>query len=257
MRDQKPAIRRSLCALYAGAAGCALRVCCVLIFLWLLPPSLASAQGTAAVVTGAGRLLVRRGPSKGFAPFAALGKGTKVEVQEMHGEWARIVTPGGQVGYVKSNFLAFPGEQRPATATPGEPASAAAESGEAALRSLTDRNQSLESEVQSLHEELAALKARAETPAPVPAGPVAADAEQLSVDLKRLTAAVEGLQHRIDSWPMPEGTLPMVSTKAAGTPAGVSPMAILLGGVGLSVGWLVGTAYSRRQDRGRRSRIRF
>ena len=33
--------------------------------------------------------------------------------------------------------------------------------------------------------------------------------------------------------------------------------AILLGAIGLGAGWLVGGAYGRRQERGRRSRIRF
>lgn len=240
-------------------------VCCCLVVWCGLDTPASWAQGNTAVVTGAKRLMVRRGPTKGAASFATLSKGTKVEVQEMHGEWARIVTPGRQVGYVNSNFLALPSEKPKAAPTPTAASSTMAPtapsvgSESAAVHTLTERNQSLENEVRGLRDELTTLKSRAgATPALAPpvAAP-AADTEQLRSELKRLTTAVEGLQRRMDTSPTTEGALPMATVPADGISPVVSPLAILLGGVGLSIGWLVGSTYSRRQDRGRRSRVRF
>jgi hypothetical protein len=37
----------------------------------------------------------------------------------------------------------------------------------------------------------------------------------------------------------------------------LSSTALVLGVIGLLIGWLVGAAYGRNQERGRRSRIRF
>src|SRR5579862_7107522 len=76
-----------------------------------LPPE-AHAQSGSAVIVGVERLYVRRGPGAEFPPFATLTKGDTVEVQEMQGEWARIVTGSGLSGYVRSNFLILPGEHR-------------------------------------------------------------------------------------------------------------------------------------------------
>lgn len=236
---------------------------CLVVLCGLDTPA-SWAQGSTAVVAGARRLLVRRGPAKSYAPFAILSTGTKVEVQEMEGEWAHIVMPGGQAGYVNSTFLALPNEKRRAAPTPtatpsGLPPTATPRASEStALRTPNERNPSLETDVRSLREEVATLKSRAEaTPAAAPVAAAAVETEQLRSDLKRLSTAVEGLQRRLDARPMTEGSLPIAAVPAEGSPPVVSPMAILLGGVGLSVGWLVGSAYSRRQERGRRSRIRF
>jgi uncharacterized protein YgiM (DUF1202 family) len=81
----------------------------VLLFLLLmgLGAVAVSGQTNMATVTGADRLAVRRGPGKQFPPFASLTAGSKVEVEELQGEWARIVTGSGQRGYVHSNFLSI------------------------------------------------------------------------------------------------------------------------------------------------------
>ena len=65
----------------------------------------ASAQQAATVSTE--QLYVRRGPGAEFPPFATLGRGDRVEVHEVRGEWARIVTGNGQTGYVRSDFLSL------------------------------------------------------------------------------------------------------------------------------------------------------
>jgi len=95
---------------------------CYLLSSPLFAPSPAAAESGSAVIVGVERLYVRRGPGAEFPPFATLTKGDTVEVQEMQGEWARIVTGSGLSGYVRSNFLQLPGEhKKPATTPPTLP----------------------------------------------------------------------------------------------------------------------------------------
>jgi hypothetical protein len=184
MRNQKPASRN-----FKGAGGLPLigfgfSIFCCLVSIFLLPSSIARAEAGTAVVVGAERLFVRRGPGTEFPPFATLTKGDTVEVQEMQGEWARIMTGGGQTGYVRSNFLVLPGErERPAappliSPTPAQkPQPSATEP--SALRATTARNKALETEIRNLQQEITALRSRSEvtrvsgTPASVAPAPVA------------------------------------------------------------------------------------
>jgi uncharacterized protein YgiM (DUF1202 family) len=224
-------------------------------------------QGSTVVVTGTKRVMVRRGPGTAFPPFAALTNGSVVEVLEMRGEWSRVKTAGGQVGYVNSNFLALPSEAGPAagaeaplqtpTATPLPRPTARSDT--AALNTLTERNKALEAQVSALQEELTALKNRP-TPTAQPTPTVAvvtSDTEELRTELRRLTGAVEGLQKRVSTNP------PSNDAAAAGGPPvevperSVSSTALVLGALGLLLGWVGGITYGRTQERGRRSRIRF
>lgn len=226
----------------------------------------ASGQGNTAVVTGAERVFVRRGPGTEFPPFATLTDGSTVEVQEMQGEWSRVRTASGQVGYVHSNFLALPSEASSAataevprvhpTAAPTARPTARTDSG--ALNAATEKNKALEAQVAALQEELTALKSRPAAP-PEPA-PTAASAESdaLRAELKRLTAAVEGLkQHEGAGAPPIEAPAAPGVAPSEPPERGVASTALLLGAVGLLIGWLLGAAYGRNQERGRRSRIRF
>lgn len=79
----------------------------------------AVAQPSTVAFVGADRLALRRGPGKEFPPFDSLKAGSRVEIEEIEGEWARVITPNGQRGYVHSNFLQIPGEPAPAAA-PGQ-----------------------------------------------------------------------------------------------------------------------------------------
>jgi hypothetical protein len=279
----------------------------------------ASAETNSATVVGANRLVVRRGPGKQFPPFASLTEGSKVEVEEVKGEWARIVTGNGQRGYVHSNFLSIAGELPAATPAAGEaaaePARAAAEPPvsrpgvdrtraleselkavneakksleaelhaasdrakalEAELKGATDRSKALEGEeaalreraksldadLQAARQEIAELKSRANPAAAT--GEPRGGAENIGAELARLAAAVDALQSRV-------GSAPLASGVAAGErPAGatsqspgsedtlLSPTAVLIGLLGIVVGWFLGGTVGRKQDRGRRARIRF
>ncbi len=243
------------------------RASCVALWfcLTLLPGALQTAwgQGNTAVVTGADRVFVRRGPGTEFPPFATLTDGSTVEVLEMQGEWSRVKTANGQVGYMHSNFLALPSEagaaaRRAPTEARPQPTAVPTphptpHTDTAALTAATERNKALEAQVSALQDELTALKNR---PTPVPEvvpTPVAGNAEtdELRAELKRLTAAVEGLQQRGG------GGAPGEAVPTESPEHGVASTALLLGGVGLLIGWLLGAAYGRNQERGRRSRIRF
>lgn len=247
--------------------------CLLLLVVCVAPLSGAAtrawAQGNTAVVTGTERVFVRRGPGTEFPPFATLTKGSAVEVQEMQGEWSRVKTAGGQVGYVHSNFLALPSEAGSAavaetphaqptphpTALPVSRPDAAAVS---ALSALTEKNKGLEAQLSALQDELTALKNRTAQPTTAAPTPVAAssDAEELRAEIKRLTAAVEGLQRQSGGAPS-SNDAPATSAAAEGPERTVPSTALLLGVLGLLVGWLGGAAYGRGKERGRRSRIRF
>ncbi|MFI5398132.1 MAG: SH3 domain-containing protein [Candidatus Binatia bacterium] len=225
------------------------------------------AQGNTAIVTGADHVFIRRGPGTGFPPFATLSEGATVEIQEMQGEWARVLTANGQSGYVNSTFLSLPGEHpaKPSAvampATTPTAASTPVEHQSAALRTLTEQNKSLSAEVRRLQDELATMKSQAEVmPSPAPtSAPVANEFERLHSDLARLGAAVEHLQRRLDV----ETSAPRenVAPSMAAPPEGVQRMtastAGLLAAIGFCIGWLLGNAYGRRHERGRRPRVRL
>ena len=213
------------------------------------------AEANAGVVSGAERVVIRRGPGKQYPPVAAIGRGSRVEIQEVHGQWARIVTARGEKGYVKRSYLVVAGEheRHAAQAPAATPAATSHESAAAALQAATERNKSLEAELQNLRQELADLKSRAPATPAAPLIAVTPATEQLRTELTRLAAAVEALQRRLDTQAVAD---PAPSSLDGSSPP-VSATSVLFAMIGILVGWLVGGTYSRKQERGRRSRIRF
>jgi uncharacterized protein YraI len=281
MKDRKPAIEVFWFLHPSASTFTVFPFPFVILFLLLCGMGAALAQGSGtAVVTGAPRVFVRRGPGTQFPPFATLTEGSTVEVQGMRGEWARVSTASGQLGYVKSNFLALPGERRAArqparqsavpAATPIHTPAAEARASEALPSS--EQNKALAEEVEQLKRDLAAERARSGAQPTAAPGVTAANAQELSTQFARLTAAVEELQRRFDAGrPLTAGQ-PAAGQPAAGlpdesarrvfplpetAPQVISPAAVLLAVVGVVAGWLMGSAYSRRQERTRRTRVRF
>ena len=243
-----------------------------LLAVWCGMPC-AWAQGSTALVTGAERVFVRRGPGLQFPPFATLTDGSTVEVQEVRGEWARISTANGQVGYVNSNFLALPGEHRSAhrptrppppapTATPVPAATVTATEATAtegaAAQTLAEQNKTLEAELQRLREQLATMeKTRPDAPPPLPVAAMSPETPQLNTQLAQLTAAVEALQHRVELAAEEESARPKPFPLPENPPQFISPSGVLLAFIGVVAGWLMGSAYGRRHERGRRARVRL
>jgi len=231
-------------------------------------------QGGKAVVTGAERVVVRRGPGREFPPFASVSRGESVDVQEIKGEWARINTRRGEAGYVNSTFLALPGEHErrvvpvSATATPSAAtptavaptavaptvtaAPAAARSTVAPAAADTGRTATLEADVRRLREELAAATSRTLVPTAAPAVPVVTvrDIEPLREQLQQTLAALDALQRRVEATGAP-------ADGVADESSIVSSHSLFLLVVGLLAGWVAHTVYGRTSDRGYRSRIRF
>jgi hypothetical protein len=125
----------------------------------------------------------------------------------------------------------------------------------AQLHGVAERNRELEAELLAVRQELAALKQR--SGATVVATRNAADCpEEVRHELARLSAAIEILQRRnlnvpVENTPVaPPGSSPPDNHV-------LSPLAVFLGMAGIVVGSWLGSRYVRKQERSRRSRLRF
>jgi hypothetical protein len=136
-----------------------------------------------------------------------------------------------------------------AAGAPATPAGGAA----AALAALDERSKALEEQVESLQAEVTDLSARA---AAAPAA-LNGDLEQLHAELLRLTVAIEELHRRLDMHPAGVVPVPSGPDPAEAAPHGFSSTGFVVLMLGLLVGWVLGSRYGRRQERGRRFRIRL
>jgi len=221
------------------------------LLLFLLAASATWAQGSPAVIAGAELVNIRRGPGTEFPPFATLSRGNKVEIQEMRGEWARVQTASGQYGHIRITFLAPIGEQ-PAAATPAEQQLPTVSTTSVQAKTTGTEAHPLEegAPVTAAHLE--------ETPAATPAAPTTADEiEKLHSDVARLSETVEQLQQQLEGTVPQESAPPLQTSALEGGSHVMMSTALLLTAVGLCVGWLFGNAYGRRQERGRRPRVRL
>ena len=226
----------------------------------------AAAEDNKAVVHGASKLFVRRGPGMSFPPFARLSEGSIVKVHGKQGSWVQIETAGGQVGFVNTKFLTPVGagdsanDTEPTEAelldTPSADSAATATTAgrtpeaiaAAAGRAATDGTAA------SSENPASSSALPLETPLDTPTRPTMAD-ERVSIadEVRRLSQAVVVLEKRIgESEPIGDGFGDQEDQESS-----VSGGAILLALLGIGFGWYVGSRYGRAQERGRRSRIRF
>lgn len=221
----------------------------------------AAAEDNKAVVHGASKLFVRRGPGMSFPPFARLSEGSVVKVHGQQGSWVRIETAGGQVGFVNTKYLTPVGEGELAAAPPTEaelletPTEAPTPSpSEATAAPGTRRDQAATDTPASATSVAGGAQPPPETPLDTPTRPTMAD-ERVSIadEVRRLSEAVVVLEKRIgESEPIGDGFGEEEDEESS-----VSGGAILLALLGIGFGWYVGSRYGRAQERGRRSRIRF
>jgi hypothetical protein len=211
-----------------------------------------------ATVRGAEAVNVRREPSPDSPALVSLRKGSVVRVEKVIDGWAQVTTESGTQGYVKAVFLdlphGIPVEEAESVATavvvatppatlaeaPTEPAAATPE-----VRAEAGHREPLEVEVAQLRDRLAALESAVVT-TPAVATPAAQREE-----------------------PEPEAAAP--ADRSAGEPVRparpirpvvpepqeIGPSSLALAGVGLVLGFLIGAAYGQRQERNRRTRVRF
>lgn len=212
-------------------------VCCV-----VLTP-LGSAAAVKGTVRGAEVVNVRRGPGPSTVAFAALPKGSTVAVEHVAGGWALVVLQNGERGYVNAAFLDLPPDvpilpvDTPAAETTAAPAPTGGPTPAATEVYLQEQ-------LSRVLERVAALESAMSTPSAVPRhedAPAAGRPES--------PAAAEPTPMRVA-----EPAVPPVDDAA--DLRGIGP-ALALAGVGLVIGFLIGAAYGQRQERKRRSRVRF
>ena len=229
------------------------------VMLIALTAAAAHAAGK-ATVRGAESVNVRRTPNLDSPALVALRKGSVVKVEKVIGGWAQVTTESGTQGYVKAVFLdlpqGIPVEEAESVATavvvatpPATLAEAPAEAAVATpeVRVEAGRPQALEVEVARLRDRLAALESAVVT-TPGAATPAAQREE-----------------------PEPQAAAPSDKSAGAGEPVRparpvrpvvpepqeIGPSSLALAGVCLVFGFLLGAAYGQRQERNRRTRVRF
>jgi hypothetical protein len=201
----------------------------------------ANAAGT-GVIRGAESVNVRAAPSLDGAAFAALQKGTSVRVERVVGAWALITLPGGRQGYVKAAFVDLPADVERveiAEPTPASPANAAPVAVAPAAPVVDPaRQEALEQEVAHLRDRLAAIESSVATPGSAQSDDAAA--------ARRIA----------DAEPTYVAGAPLPTAIPPAEPQEIGP-SLALAGVGLVLGFLIGAAYGQRQERNRRTRVRF
>lgn len=241
----------------------------------------AAAQERGAVVRGASKVFVRRGPGMSFPPFARLAEGSVVQVKGQQGQWVRIMTTGGQMGFVNAKYLLMVDRDAGEITPPADNRESEAEENVAPPTAAVTRNEPTAvrtapptPRATATRTEIAA-RATAASPAPDEAAPrgtapstviprlpppepsratMAEERAAIADEIRRLTEAVAALQRRIEeNEPINNG----FSEASVDDGSSVSGGAILLGILGIGLGWYLGGRYGRAQERGRRSRIRF
>jgi hypothetical protein len=226
----------------------------------LMVVSVAHAAGR-ATVRGAEAVNVRRAPSSDSPSFATLARGASVKVERVEDGWAVVTLESGREGYVKAAFLNLPPGIEvvalpPTVAALAPTFSPAALGAEAAIspapastpevRAGGERGDGLERQVAQLRDRLAALES-AIVPSSESATPAHNDAgESAGKDL----AASADVSSRAAG-----GALCPTVTRSQDSPE-LGP-SLALAGVGVVLGLIIGAAYGRRQERNRRSRVRF
>jgi hypothetical protein len=210
-----------------------LLACAALAALLSLRGGPAVAATVAGTIKGAEAVNVRRGPGPDTPAIVALHRGAAVQVEARVGQWALVVLPGGERGYVNAAFV----ELAPGVTIPVAPPTDAAvdtpppaETPEPTATSVAAAPQAMDRELAALRERLATLEASVGQPGSA------------------------GSHVRSEGAAEPPLGVPTIVEPPASLDVGPS---LALAGVGLLVGFLFGTLYGQRQERNRRSRVRF
>ena len=221
-----------------------------------------------ATVRGAERAFIRRGPGTEFQAYGTVENGEQVTVDEVTGTWALVHAAGGQSGYVHAAFLFYSDNQPVLVSTPTVGAASAPTPAPAAVvaaavvpptaarpaaqagaetTDLAQRNAELAAELEASRRELEAVR-RNPSAAPSPGEDLVA----LRAEVRRLADITDALRSRLDSPSAGGAALALVGEEPWGTST-----VVVLAGCALLLGWVIGGILARREERGRRNRIRF
>ncbi len=228
------------------ATGCLL----FLAAAWLC--ATADAAARPATVEGAPRVFLRRGHGLEFQAFATVEEGERVEVEEVTGSWALVRTGGGYQGYMHAAFLVYPDGTRaigkPPKASP-TPAGVAVAVPTPTATAASEESASVAAQVENLQREFRQLRGERAGGAAVTAEDIVA----LRAEVRRLADTTDALRSRLDA---PGGVAPSGLPLGAGERWSTTSL-VVASAVALAMGWLIGGAAARREDRSRRTRIRF
>jgi len=232
----------------------AIRLCLLTVLIAALPGLVSGREGAVGVVRGAEALYVREGPGTEYTAFDSLPKGTEVEVQGIEGSWVAIRTPAGRTGYLHSTFLELRGN---ADVVQPEPQRAEATSrAEAAEADAAVEPLAVENPARDQPSENAPTPTVADSPQKESTKENAGDGrDELLGDVKRILRLTEELHEELAGQPRVAASPPPVMNGSTRAPGVASTLA--LSGIGLLFGFLMGSVYGRRQERNRRSRVRF
>ena len=210
--------------------------CAALAVALSLSGAAAIAQPVSGTIVGAEAVNVRTGPGTDAQALVAVRRGDTVRVDERSGQWARVTLDSGESGYINVAYVAVAaGATIPTAVDPGAivPTPTPLHTVDASAPAAAVTPPAIDRELAELRQRLASLEASLDAPAAASPPPAAAAETPAAAEPPPLPTMVE-----------PPATLD------------VGP-SLALAGVGLLVGFLIGTFYGQRQERNRRSRVRF
>ncbi len=226
----------------------------VLLVAALLAVHAAVAEARPATVVRAARVLLRRGPGQDYQAFATVQNGDRVEVEQLEGHWALVHAASDTSGYMYADYLAYL-DGTPVLAASPPPTSAAAAATPAAAAAVPvatavgtpAQGQDPTAEVERLRRELDAARA-----APAAAPSPGQDLVALRAEVRRLADTTDALRSRLDVLGNGNMAMPFATGEHWSTPT-----VVMIAVISLLLGWFVGGAFSRREERNKRTRIRF
>lgn len=238
-----------------SGALCAL---CVLAFSVL---GAVGARAEMAEIGGIPKVYVREGAGTEFGTIATLDAGDPVDILDVEGSWTKIQTRDGKVGFVYHKYVV------PRVATPTNAATMPALEPTRSMPYTSVVAPAAPPGPAVAAPAVAAPSTVVEEPPPAPAAP---PRDGLTVEVSRLRSEIADLKREIQdravemedarSTQSARGIvspIPATGAPSSMTASEQSAGALAVGFLALLVGWVLGSAFTRRRSRSQRPRLRF